>query len=355
MKKKLLSLVLILVMLPVALLFTGCKSNYDLSALEQDYKNIYSSCETIKLDENNTIVIDYSNYDYFNNQVEMSQQIYGHVKKYNEMLTNMMAFATKYVSPISKGEFEIDKNDGKQLKNQLEELETSLKNLDVAMKDTAYYVQLVQDPSNQHCLVKLNYLFNCYNAAYEDAFNFNSTLMEIYFSSVQTKDYTKVNDFSVIEAIYTSKFEARLIQQIVFTTQVYVEINIDDQQFSQTISIDKADNFGGKQTEYNTYTNTVNALKRTFTAATAENANENLEKKEAFKELTVKLNNIQQVMNNEISYYKNACNSVKYSEKFNNINADKFDKSNIQLISSFKLLNDSYNTTLNGMLDTLLK
>ena len=353
MKKRFLSLVLILVMLPVALLFTGCAKKYDLSTLNQDYINIYSSNKVIKLSENNKIQFDYSNYDFFNSQIETSSNAYVHVKKYNEILTNMMAFATEYVPTISNGNYKVEKQEGEKIKTQLEELKSSLMNLDVAMQDTAHYVQLVQNPSNQHCLVKLNGLFNCYNNVFEDAFNFNATLIEIYFDGTQIQDYTKQTNFSPLRAIIEIKFDARLIQQIVYTTQTFVEMNIDNQQFSQSVSVNSAANFGGKQSAYNQYSNVISTLRKTYTEQNVEYVNVDATRTAKFKESAVKLNNIQQVMNNEISYYINACNSVKYSEKVSNVNADKFDKANIQLVSNFELINNSYNTTLIEMLAEL--
>ena len=175
----------------------------------------------------------------------------------------------------------------------------------------------------------------------------------LYFSGIEIQDYTKDTDFSPLRAIVDVKFDARLIQQIVYTTQVFVETEINSEEVSRAISIDGSTTFAGKDSAYSAYANIVNSLRKTYTEQNVEYVRIDATRKANFKEWTVKLNNMQQVFNNEISYYVNACNSIKYAEKHNNINASQEDKANMTLIENFSLISGNYNTALIGMLTEL--
>lgn len=352
MKKKLLCLILVFVLLPTVFLFTGCKKKYDLSTLEQDYKNIYQSLKTIKLNENK-FEVSFKDYEYLNQQVSNDVNGYMYLTNYNAMLKNMMAFADSYISNIAKGNFEVDKKEGENLTKQLEELKESLVKLDTNIQDTAYYVDLVKNPANQHCLIKLKNLFESYSEAFDDAFNFNSSLINIYFSNVEEKDYTTETDFMPLRAIVDVKFDARLIQQIVYTTRTFVETNIQSSSFSSLISVEGSNNFGGIASYYNSYASTIRTLRKTYTEQNVEYVNVDATKKANFKECVVKLSNIQAVLNNEVSYYINACNSVKYFDSLNNENASSEDKSHIELVKSFNNMNNNYNLVLGDMLTLL--
>lgn len=346
--KKFYSLILALILIPTIFWFGGCsKSAYKLSNLEQDYSNIFDFY-TIQLDDMQ-FNVDYSNYSAFNAQVQSSVP-YSYLNNYNQMLKNMMSFADGYLTKISAGSFNVSDKLSIKLKNKLNNLKTELAILDNGAVDCATKFN-VQDPQNALSVNSLKSLFEAYSNVFEAAFEFNSTLIDIYFSGTNITDYTE-GAFDALRATFDCKLEARITQQIVYTTAIVVETEFDSSNFIKGMV--GSSNFGGKQQVYNSYINTISRINKSYTEQNVETVTANEGKTANFKNLMIELNNIQSIYANDMKYYRSAIKNIDYLTVVSDINATSKELVEISQINNFKQISTEYNNVLAGLLSILL-
>ena len=352
MKKKILSIVLALIILPTIFLFTGCNKGYSLSNLETDYKNCFVNNEMISY-ESNEIVFDYSSYPYFSSQVQSSTSNFMYVKNFNIMLNNITAFANKYIGQISVGNYNVDKNQGKEIKSQVKAFATAVDKIEVATSYCADQLEFTKNVQDPICLNKLKVLLDSYIEAYDVAYNLNSSLMKIYFADTNIINYANQNTINPLSALVDTKFEARLKQQIVNTTKTFVEMNICDSSITSLIANNETLNFGGKINFYNSYALVVAALDKTYSETDIEAISNDADTLSRFKENIIKLNNIQAVLNNEYNFYYEACNNINYIKTLKSANTSYAEQIDVNHIENFNYINNQYDLVLTNILNTL--
>ena len=101
MKKKILSLILVLMLLPIASILVGCDEDkgYNLNNLQNDFNLIVYENNNIA-QKNDGIVFDYSNYAELKTTIENTQP-YSYLSDYNFIFDNLMKFPCSYVGACS--------------------------------------------------------------------------------------------------------------------------------------------------------------------------------------------------------------------------------------------------------------
>ncbi len=350
--KKILCLILTLIMLPSIWLFAGCDTGKtSLSSLNQDYNEIYQNSSIVSLNKNK-LTFNYNGYTEFQNNINSSEKIYQYIPYYNEMASNMMVFANNYLESISLNNKKVDKKLAKKLYKELDELKVSVEVLDKSIKTCADNVNIF-NPTNTNMLISLKRMFKDYNKFFESAFDFNATLIEIYFYDTELIDYSEKQDFDVVSADIECKLQARLRQQVVYSTQSFIEMNINNDNFVVKIADKTSTNFGGIINEYQTYSNNMKRLNKTYDETNIAYVGVDSARLNAFKNNIIALNNIQAVLNNEINIYKSACKSINYPETLENKNSTLKENARVELIKSFNLINNEYFEILTNLLTAL--
>jgi len=344
MKKKILTILLIFMLLPTVFMFSSCKTgDYKLSSLKDDYTNIYNY-ETIKL-ENEKFTINYSSYEVFNSAT-MQNKPYSYLNNYNNTLKCTMIFADSYLTQISKGGYKVDAKVRVRLKNELEDLDKAFTKLDVNAQKCAEYVEFSSDLESAHSKQSLEALLCTYEEAYQAAFNFNSTLMEIYFSNVKIKDFTEQEEFVPLVAVADMRLEARIKQHVVYNAMCFAEKKLCSDEFINSF-VENPDVFAPVENVYSNYDQAIKVINIELNEQVLEEISNNVERLNRFKNSLITLNNLQLVINNDYKYFKNACKEINYIEvdaEF--VNASNNEKTKLRLINNFSSLLTQYNQTL---------
>jgi len=97
MKRKILSLILVLMLLPIASIFVACGKDkgYNLNSLNEDFNQIVATNNNIKND-NGKFVFDYSTHNNLLNIITNTNP-YKQIENYNYVFYNLMDFAYNYV------------------------------------------------------------------------------------------------------------------------------------------------------------------------------------------------------------------------------------------------------------------
>ena len=124
MKRKILSLILVLMLIPFASVFTACGKDegYNLNNLFADFNQIGAENSHIEL-ENKSVLISYEGYDELKEQVLDVTEPYTELEKYDFILNNIMAFSCECVSVCSNNELTTNVS----LKNEIEANLTELR------------------------------------------------------------------------------------------------------------------------------------------------------------------------------------------------------------------------------------
>ena len=109
MKRKILSLILVLMLIPFASLFVACGNNgYNLSNLKKDFLAIANANENVVATEEKHLVFDYSGHARLNGVIQ-SNYPYTIILDYNEIYNNLMAFTFDYIGVCSNNKAIEDK------------------------------------------------------------------------------------------------------------------------------------------------------------------------------------------------------------------------------------------------------
>lgn len=347
MKKKILSLILVLMLLPIASLFSACgkKDGYNLNNLSADFSAIDKENNNINFVDGN-VEFDYSShahlYEIFNGLAP-----YKSMHTYNDLTNNILSFACEYVHACSNN----DLTDNAALKN---EVKTNLDNLKSAFSRVNENINVFAEiihisyPDNLNadaCLLRYENLLIAYEDLFNKSISFNNSLQDLYFNNI-LKDgnpnvaSVSVENFDVNTVV--SKLRSRIKYQISNLSQSYVEMEIDGKEFSKkVVSGEIVIDLTGTD-----YQNNVNALKDALAAEKAGNVTN----KDLFYDLAVKAYNIQATLNNDKGKFVLACNSIAYSNVIGDVKASAFEKMCADIIESNRDIIYYYNSVLTGML-----
>lgn len=363
MKRKILSLILVLMLVPLGFVLSACKDKktYSLSNLNDEFNKIEQISDNVMLNDG-VIIFNYNNYvdkseqQYFNKQINQSGSAYSALKQYEEMLTNSMNFSRIYLQRISSSDKKVTKETKDNLFDSLNNFVENVKTVSERIDNLAEIMEFYGDNvSNITCLNALETLYKKYGQLIKSSFNFNKTLSDIYFSdilSISKIDYstTNINDLDITKALIN--IQTRLDIQVVYLTETYVEMYILGDSTADKLTTKVGEIYPQLDSKFTEYTQTVNSIKnKTLNLEIKENIETN--KKVEFYEKNLELYNIQSAMENDYDIFVNATNKVSHNDVVANPNSTKIQLAYADSINNYHHLVNKYNNSLKGIITLL--
>ena len=359
MKRKILSLILVLMLIPFASVFTACKKDegYNLNNLKVEFNAISNGNKNIKIVEGN-FVFDFSNHRYLGDVVETVEP-YNELNKFNTLFSNLMSFACDYVELCSANEVVKNVELKNQIKEDLDNLMKSINNVDRCIDmfsesiNGSYGANLSEE---QDCLTRFEILLETYGTMYEKAIDFNNTLADLYFNNVLINSnpdiYSiKYEDFN--SSVVISKLNSRLQYQKFLLSQSYFEKYLGNGIAKRIVEGEiismYEDDYLSNFTAINKTINETIAVEK----ANNDNGTENSNKKR-FYALAVQAQNIQATLKNDNEKFVSACNAIDYTKTKNNQFATAQELLCVDIIDSHNALIQCYNEVLVGMLSIIV-
>lgn len=348
MKKRFLSLILILFLLPGAVIFSACSKGggYNLSNLKEDFYSIASDKDDDSIVKiGNSIKFQYSSE--LNNAIE-SNGAYANLKEYNNIYENIMCFSFNYVEVCSNNEIKIDKDVKNSLEDKLNELHSSIKSVEV-YTDSLETLLATENASTENCLNRYKTVLVSYEDLFEKASIFNAELNNIYFNyliSNSNPDITEVNAAVFDVSVIVSKLNARKCWQISNVASAYAEMFICGSEVANNII--KGVNLNLNPTEFK-YKDMVTAINKSVNEAKAiEYAEGN---KLEFYQAAQKAYVAQTILNNDNSKYVNACNKIDYAKA--KLDIDNQNNIDLKIIKDYSVVLVQYNAVMVEMLEII--
>ena len=350
MKKKIISLILVLMLLPIASLFTACGKDkgYNLNALNTDFNHIKN--------ENGKFVFDYSSYENLD-YIIRSYNPYVELLDYNYVFYNLMSFAYEYV-PVCSNNF-LTKEVG--IKNQVrDDLVALKKSIGDVNKCVNMFASCVIDASGEEitsfdCLTRFENLLSTYEDMFKKASNFNNSLSNLYFNYALrdgNPDVYSIGLENFDSSVVISKLRARIKYQISSLSQNFVEIYIDGDLDERIAKEEKTFELDSEDYPYKSM---VESIDKTFEEETAtEIINKDQTKKETFYNLSVQAQNIQAIMNNDKDKFIIACNNIDYGLVVKEATITPYEQMCVDIIDGNYQLVCDYNYVLTEMLKTIV-
>jgi len=379
MKKKILSLILVLVFIPSIFMFAGCKDKgYQLVNLVKDYENIGTKCENIKID-NYKVVFDYGVYTIGETKylTECVNEIapYTEIADYNILLDNLMGFIYENIEVCSNANIEASAEVRNNLKFQLDEFSTAVYEMDVHINHWAKIIEFnynstdKTEMTNVQCLSRFKNVLTAYNNLFQKAISFSNGLADLYYNYTLNDANPKIDNVKLADfdaSIIVSKLQGRVKYEISNLSQLFVEIYVDGNDLPTDLTTPIILNEGEENETivFNTfelnktgfrYLDKVNDLNLIFAnnfnaeqAVERANANSN---KQNFYNLAVKAYNLQNILENDNEMFVNACKKIQYSD----IDSDNaYEVQSKEVIDNYKEVVEEYYVVLASMLDIIL-
>ena len=351
MKKKILSLILVLMLLPIASLFVACgkDKSYNLNALDEDFNQIVEKNNNVKNDEGK-FVFDYSNHSNLETIIANTAP-YNELENYNFVFYNLMSFAYDYVPMCANNHLTNNAEIKNQVKNDLSALKKSVSDVNECVNMFAESVIMADDEeiTSSVCLTKFENLIATYEDMFEKATNFNNSLSNLYFNYALKDGNPNVYSLGVenFDAnIVVNKLKARIKYQISCLSQCFVEMYVDgdlDERITNKETIFDL-------TQFN-YKNNIEAIDKSFTEQTAAEKANHKDNKSNFYELSVQAQNIQSTIDNDINKFMTACQKIDYGMVVDSSTATALEKMCVAIIESNYNLICNYNIVLVEMLN----
>jgi len=351
MKKKILSLILVFMLLPIASVFVACGKDkgYNLNNLNADFKNVVEENDNLKIN-GKQVVFDYSSHDVLNNAVA-STYPYTELTKYNTVFYNLMYFTYEYIDVCSNN----DALDNKDVKNQVE---SKLIDLKKSISDVDDSVNMLAEILNTNstnvlqdvCLTRYENLLETYDSMFESASNFNYVLSDLYFNKILRDGNPDIASVSLDDFdanIVINRLDARIKFQIANISQSYFEINIDGGKLAESIANRHS------YLDLSAYENEISLINKIFEEEVAAEKANHSKNKEKFYNLAVQAQNIQSVLNNDLNKFITACNDIHFLNVTESLVASAHEKMCVEIIKSNKELIAEYNDVLAQMINII--
>lgn len=358
MKKKILSLILVLVMLPLVGLFAACKDkSYNLNKLDDDFYAIAKSNNNMIVDDEE-LVFDFSGYSDLN-QIIKTTKPYSEIKNYNTLYENIMSFVFEYIDDCSNNKA-TNNNDAKaKLKSEINSFKKSVlkvnENIDllgIAVNTTTGGIDVTTSTS---CLYRLRNLLDSYEDMFVKAGSLSNNLSTFYFKYIE--DSAKKNPFDVVKGDYTSnrnKFEpedyisgieARCKYQISNLTQSFVSKFVGEKTSEGIVESNKSLDLNQDK-----YASNVSAVNKNIDEASALTKVKNNTK--AFYLALVAAYNTQSIVEEEYSNFRYAIANVSYRD-IDKTKVTSQQKLCLDIIDAYSATVADYNLALVGVLSLI--
>lgn len=361
MKRKLFSLILALLLLPSAMLFSACKKgDGNLVGLNNKLYEIATSSETDCIVKNkNEIAFDYSCFKsgevYYVNDVISNTYPYIYINDYNYILNNLMLFAFNYVDVCSQKELVVSAEIKERIFAEVEELKASYLNLHTDFETLAsaivFYANEQDGITNDNCMLKYKNVLYDYEELFEKAINFNNSLSEVYYNVSLYNANPNITEIELEDfnpAVVINNLQSRLFYQVSNLSKSFVQTKIIGGEVSESIA-NKSANFSIADLKEDV---DFIKIKDIDEDKLVERANAE-SKKEAFFAAAAKAYNLQECLNNDMDKYSYASKQVVYLEKLNNVEATRADEYCVQIIEDYLALIGEYQNAITNMLTIL--
>ena len=351
MKRKLLSLILVLMLIPFASLFSACGNDdgYNLNHLQKDYNKIAKENNNVQMVEGN-IVFDYSNHPFVENVIS-SIEPYTSISSYNFVFENLMAFSNSYIDECSNNGKTKNAKIKNEVKENLNQLSKSIGDVNECFNMFAEMINVSQeDLTGNACLSRYENLIKTYEDMYQSAVNFTNSLSNLYYNHILRDGNPNIHSikYEKFDAnVVITKFESRIKYQLSNLSQCFVEMYIGG-DFAEKI-VNSETTFDLNQ---NNYLNNVTALEKEIESVqiAIEKAN-HINNKQNFYNLAIQAQNIQETLNNDRDKFVEACNFVDYCVAKTNISATALEEMCVGIVDSTHSLIVEYNNVLTQMLN----
>jgi len=353
MKRKILSLILIILLCPVIMFSTACgkDDSYKLSSLEGDFKSLTVGLKNIQI-KNDKFVFDYSSHKNgeveFINELIRTQKPYTNLQTFNTLLDNLLCFTYEYVDECSSDSINVNAEFRNNLKVELDGLQEALKEVDLytnQWSETALRINSAESA----CLARFEMLLNGYNNLYQRAISFSNSISYLYYNHALSDANPKISNANECMNVLT-KLKGRIKYQTSNLTQSFVEMNIDGGTVIKNI-VNKSKGYAELDLNSGNYLTNVNNINVKFdVTAAGEKATASAEE---FCELAVNLYNLQNVLANDFSSFVSACNKVQYLTCKDAISLSPEQEVCLNVIEDNHQLLTIYNNTLTSILQII--
>lgn len=354
MRRKFISLILILMLLPITSLFVACGKDkgYNLNNLYNDYVSIATENDNVELN-NGMLIFDYSNHPKMKTIVETTYP-YTEINSYNFLFKNLMAFSSEYVDNCSYNEAIKDAKIKNQVKQDLDNLKKSVRDVNNCTNILAEIIRSSYDENvlSEVCLLRYENLLLTYDSLFHNAIIFHNTISNLYFNNILNNSNPDVfvEGYSNFDASKTiNLLNSRIKYQVSNLSASYVEMVLDDETIPHKIAFD---DYNPTLDEYSYRTNLYN-VNQTIDENIAESKVELNGNKSKLYELAVEAYNIQTTLNMDNSKFITAFNSVDYRFVKNGESATPYQEMCLNLIESYNDLISEYNAVLVKMIAIL--
>ena len=354
MKRKILSLILILMLIPFASIFVACGKDkgYNLNNLQSDFNKIDSENTNIDL-EGGIISIDFSAHNHLQEVVSTTAP-YNQIVNYNYILSNLMGFACDYISVCSDNNITKDADLKNSLESDLVELKKSLNSLNnnIDMLGEIINISYGIDINQKTCLTRYENVLEAYYEVFDKATIFNRTLADLYLNHALQNENPNV--FSVgyenfDAGMIISKLKIKISYQKAILSSNFVEVYIGEdmaEKVANSLTIIDLTNYETNITEISkTFTEEI-AIEKANNQDLPTNSN-----KERFYNLAIQAQNLQTILNNNQNKYYFACDFVDYVKVKANYYSSAQELVCIDIIEENSDLILEYNEVLVAMLE----
>ena len=361
--KKFLSLLLVLLLIPGAFLFTACKEDdgYKLSNLQKDLLNIAEQHDiVVKVDDK--LQFDYSSLkvagqDILAEAVE-NVEPYKNLNLYNEVFYNLMEFTYDYVDVCSNDNYKLDAEYRNNIKAKLDEFNSNIDVVEIQVKNLANIMNEESDLTNEIYLSRLDNVMVAYNKLYNAGANLNNAISDLYFNKILYKSNPNISSISLKDfnsAIVINNLDARTKNALSLLTQNFIESYVSDGDLPETLLTKTESGFGTLDLTKFSYSTFVSRLRlvKLDTAESVEKAVEvanNEENKAAFYEKAIQVYNLQEMVQNDRVTYIKACADIDYQETKDNNKASSYEKICARIIENYIYITNNYCTDLGALL-----
>lgn len=311
MKKRIISFILVLMLLPISSLFVACGKDegYNLNNLSADFYNVEQENNNVKIVEDK-IVFDYI---YQTNLYEavLTSYPYTELSNYNKVFENLMAFTFEYIDECSNNAATSDKALKQDLQQKVINFKTELLNVNACtnMLEEIINVSGINNIQDQACLTRLENLFKSYDGLYSAGYALTNALYYFYYNNILSDanpDVYVLNASEFKVEIIINKLKSRLSYQVSRLSQSFVERNIDGGIIAEEI----INNHATLDLNKDNYLSSVSKVNVDFDEEIAISyANT---QKAAFYAEAVKLHNIIETIESDDTKHITACNTVSY-------------------------------------------
>jgi len=360
MKRKIISLILVLMLIPIASIFGACGNDgYNLNKLEKNFNSIAKENNNVGVN-NNALYFDYSSHEDLSIAVATIEP-YTELKNYNYVFSNLMAFVYNYIDECSDNDVTKNVKLKNQLKKELDELKESIKDVNLHVNYLAGIITVTEDDNSlsEACLTGYENLLLSYDNLYLAGANFSNTLARLYFNYVLKDgnpnvyklvqdDYSK-NQTKFDVNVIINKLDSRLKYQQSNLSQSYAAMHIIGGDISKMIAAGIY-GFTLDLSQYD-YLNNILKVNRTFNEQTASEVAGSSAKKEVFYNLSVKAYNIQKALNNDFEKYSTALNDISYRQTLMKIEKTAYEQMCADIIEQHQYLIQQYTVVLSDMIN----